>query len=219
MSEELLKEKADALRQLIRAGWGDLSEEGLDRCVEFYRKVLKGNEAQNLTRLTEPMQFWKGFVLDVKELLKSGLVEFPAMDLGSGAGVPGLLAAAVRPDPWILVDSEGNKARFLKETTEALGLATPVYGERGEAVLQKTRVGSVVCKAVGPVGRIYGWLKPCSTWNSLVLLKGRAWPEEWSEFSAANKDLRVSGQHTYAVEGEAERHIVQLTRVPRGTSA
>jgi 16S rRNA (guanine527-N7)-methyltransferase len=207
----------DALRQLILAGWKELPEPALNRVLRFYECILEENRVQNLTRLVEAEQFWNGFVQDVKALFESKLVAFPAMDLGSGAGVPGLLAAAISDEPWILVDSEKSKARFMEKTAKALGVRARVYGERGEDVLKKASVQSIVCKAVGPVGRIYGWLRACSTWNNLVLLKGPAWDSEWTEFSAGCRELVIAARHDYVVAG-VQRVIVRLNRVPRGTS-
>src|SRR5271156_4525490 len=91
-------------RKLLKEAWPELSVVQEERVVRFYRLLLAENEIQNLTRLTSPKDFVEGHVLDVKALLKSGLLSFPAMDLGSGCGVPGLLAAAVSENAWVLAE-------------------------------------------------------------------------------------------------------------------
>jgi 16S rRNA (guanine527-N7)-methyltransferase len=210
--------KEAELRKYFSQEWPELPSDTVERCVAYYSLVLQENEIQNLTRLVEPRKFWEGFILDVRALLESGLVTFPAMDLGSGAGVPGLLAAIIMPSNWLLVDSEAAKARFIATAAKTLGVEAQVFGERGESVLKRTAVESVVCKAVGPVGRIYSWIECCSTWNSLVLLKGPSWEEEWKEFSATSKQLKLAKTYRYRVGETNERVIVRLERVPRGTS-
>src|SRR5579884_2712123 len=94
-------------RRLLKESWPELAVVRHELVVRFYRLVLAENEKQNLTRLTSPKEFIEGHVLDVRALLKSGLLSFPAMDLGSGGGVPGLLAAATSDDQWVLAESEG----------------------------------------------------------------------------------------------------------------
>jgi 16S rRNA (guanine527-N7)-methyltransferase len=93
----------------------DLSPLRRDSVLAFYSALLRENEIQNLTRLTAPQDFLEGHLLDARALLESGLVSFPAMDLGSGCGVPGLLAAVLTDQgKWVLAESEGRKAEFLE---------------------------------------------------------------------------------------------------------
>src|SRR4051812_38554125 len=111
-----MNSRVNELSELLEKGWPELSGDAKARVLAFYERVLAENEIQNLTRLTCPRDFFEGHVLDVKELLQSDLVSFPAMDLGSGAGVPGLLAGLIRGDSWVLAESEGKKAEFLAKT-------------------------------------------------------------------------------------------------------
>lgn len=195
------------------------------RILQFYEIVLKENQVQNLTRLTSPRDFFEGHVLDAIELLKVARVEFPAIDLGSGVGVPGVLASILRNDSWLLVESEKRKADFLQRAVQELGLSqTRVHPVRIEDLLRKKTPNqetySVVARAVGPIERIYGWIRGCSTWNSIILLKGPGWDEEWDRFKASKfgKELRVVSDHKYLVgEQQKQRRIVKLITVPRGT--
>jgi len=209
------------LRDLIQAAWPELDTGAQDRVIQFHRILAAENEKQNLTRLIAPKDFVEGHLIDVRELLKSGLVDFAAMDLGSGCGVPGLLAAAVGDGAWVLAESERHKADFLFRAVREMGLSSVrIAADRGESFLQENSVESVVARAVGPVERIYGWLGPCSTWNTLVLLKGPAWATEWEEFgrSKFRNHLRLAAVHEYIVGAEEKkRTIVRLARVPRGT--
>jgi 16S rRNA (guanine527-N7)-methyltransferase len=208
----------------LTLAWPELSSAQQKKVAEFYQLVVAENEIQNLTRLISPQDFVAGHVLDVKELLASGLLQYPAMDLGSGGGVPGLLAAAILEEtelakPWVLVDSEGRKAEFLRKSVELLGLSqVQVFGKRAEDVLKTISVDSIVARAVGPVERIFAWIQNCSTWNTLVLLKGPGWDEEWKSFqqSAHRKKLEIAGDHFYEVGAEKKRRrIVKLRRVKR----
>jgi 16S rRNA (guanine527-N7)-methyltransferase len=201
----------------LKQAWPSLSPLQFEKIVQFYDLVVAENEVQNLTRLISPSDFVSGHVLDVIELANSNLLNFPAMDLGSGVGVPGLLSAIVDEKSWLLTDSEGRKAEFLRSSAEKLGLSNvQVFGKRAEEVLKKHQVGSIVARAVGPVGRIFAWIERCSTWNNLVLLKGPGWDAEWEEFQkeTKKKKLEIVSDHFYEVgEEKKRRRIVKLKRI------
>jgi 16S rRNA (guanine527-N7)-methyltransferase len=211
-----------ALRDQIRDLWPDLSAEGTEKALQFYKLLLMENEKQNLTRLTSEEDFLCGHLLDVCELVRSGFVQFPAVDLGSGGGVPGLLAAATAPGDWILVESEKQKAGFLERTAAEQGLTdrVQVFGERFEAVAKHVRPQTIVARAVGKIAKVFPWVEPCSTWNNVVLFKGPGWEEEWAEFQLTKfrNRLEIEGVHRYTSGTEnKQRVIVNLVRVPRGT--
>src|ERR1700749_500861 len=90
---------------IIQQAAPDISASAVNSLNRYRELVLRENEVQNLTRLTAPRDFWEGLVIDGYELLKSGLVEFPAIDLGTGGGVPGVVSAILSQDSWLLVDS------------------------------------------------------------------------------------------------------------------
>lgn len=209
------------LRDLLQEAWPELSSDAAARVIAFHRILADENERQNLTRLVSPKDFVDGHVLDVRELVKSKLADYPAMDLGSGCGVPGLLAAAVTGNVWVLAESERHKADFLFRAVQELGLLeVRIAADRGESFLAENSVQSVVARAVGPVERIYGWLSPCSTWNNLILFKGPAWKTEWDVLSKSKHrgHLKIEALHEYVVGVEnKQRVIVKLSRVPRGT--
>ena len=53
--------------------------------------------------------------------MTSGFLDYPALDLGSGAGIPGLVAALFESNPWVLVESEKKKAEWLKRVPAEAG--------------------------------------------------------------------------------------------------
>ena len=121
-----------------------------------------------------------------------------------------------RSSPWVLAESEGHKAGFLFQSSRELGLTSvKVVADRGENFLVENSVDSVVARAVGPVERIFGWIEGCATWNSLVLLKGRGWAEEWASFNQGKFKGRLSVERSieYSVGAEEKkRFIIKLVR-------
>jgi 16S rRNA (guanine527-N7)-methyltransferase len=204
-----------------------LSQAQRDAASAFRAAVLDENERQNLTRLLSPEDFFRGHVLDVLELRqfrsKIGDLSNVALDLGTGAGVPGLLSAAIYPDErWVLVDSEVRKAEYLARTVEQLGLSDRVrviHGRMEQVSAQIPQV-TIVSRAVGTVEKLMAWLDSCSTWNTMILLKGPKWNTEWAEFQQSRwrKLLQQGDRHEYSVGDQITRVVIQLKRVPRGTS-
>ncbi|MFZ9595022.1 MAG: 16S rRNA (guanine(527)-N(7))-methyltransferase RsmG [Bdellovibrionia bacterium] len=209
--------RKDLLKMLEKEGFS-LSSERLEQVILFYDLLQKENQVQNLTRLSSPQEFCQYHVKDCLELLKEEGLEFPALDLGSGGGVPGLLSALIGGQNWVLAESEGRKAQFLSRCVDTLGLSdqVQVVSDRAETYLKSHALGSVVARAVGKVEKIYGWIRKCSTWNTLVLLKGPGWHQEWLEFqeSRFSGELRVENERDYEIALEnKQRKIILLKRV------
>ena len=193
---------------------------GVKQKIDAFRElVIQENEVQNLTRLLSIEDFLDGHILDCLELIKSGFLGSSCMDLGAGAGVPGIPCVLMDPRPWVLIDSELRKADFLMRATEALQLEqVKVFAGRAEKWLVDESIDCIVARAIGPVDRILGWIGGCSTWNKLILLKGKSWSEEWasSQSSKARKRLRITAEHHYTAGPDLkQRTIVLLERVAR----
>ena len=102
-------------------------------------------------------------------------------DIGSGAGLPGLVLAVARPDLRLtLVEPLLRRTTFLEEAVEALGLEhVEVVRARADA-LHGTRTFDVVTsRAVAPLARLLGWSMPLvAPTGSLVAMKGSSVAEE-----------------------------------------
>ncbi len=93
---------------------------------QFYELVLTGNQQQNLTRIVEPVDFWEKHLWDSLRGVFPKVTEanLSAIDIGTGAGFPGIPMAIARPD-WkvTLLDSTRKKVNFLQDSTKALNLS------------------------------------------------------------------------------------------------
>ncbi|HTB22451.1 MAG TPA: 16S rRNA (guanine(527)-N(7))-methyltransferase RsmG [bacterium] len=123
--------------------------------LTFLNKVLIANETMNLTSITDKAEAIHKHLIDSTSvlLLKSLQAQIPSnpqwVDVGSGAGFPGLALALAVPSATLhLVESTGKKAHFLNTLSAELGLLkrVKVYNERAEVLtLYK---GSAVSKSV-----------------------------------------------------------------------
>jgi 16S rRNA (guanine527-N7)-methyltransferase len=110
-------------------------------------------------------------------------------DLGSGAGLPGLVLAIGRPDLEVtLVEPLERRTAFLAEAVAELGLdRVHVVRARAEE-LTGERFGVVTARAVAPLDRLLGWAMPLvAPTGALLAMKGRSAAEE---IQAARRQLR-----------------------------
>lgn len=117
------KEVRKALDQARRLSWSDPSETAEGKLVEFVRTLLKWNRTFNLTSITEPGRVAELHLLDSLALVPHLPEGASVLDVGSGAGFPGLVVAIARPDTsWTLVDRTEKKVVFMKTVIARLGL-------------------------------------------------------------------------------------------------
>ncbi|MGK7911565.1 MAG: 16S rRNA (guanine(527)-N(7))-methyltransferase RsmG [Synechococcus sp.] len=161
---------------LADLGWQP-SERELQQFEKLYEAVILGNSVQNLTRLTNPEDFWEKHLWDsLRGVLSLGSWEELAaqspqvIDIGSGAGFPGLPIAITLPS-WsvTLLDSTKRKVTFIEQAIARIGLTnTSGLASRVELVPQRETFDIAVMRAIGP--------SPVCTEYCLPLLKvgGRA---------------------------------------------
>jgi 16S rRNA (guanine527-N7)-methyltransferase len=154
------------------------------------------------------------------------------VDVGSGAGLPGIVLAVARPDlSVVLVEPLARRAAFLAEAVEALGLdhATVVRG-RAEELVPRARKAAhqapvapadvVTARAVAPLDRLIAWCLPLAVEGGrLLALKGESASEEVAAHRAA---VRRAGGGEPVIRHVGEgllptpTTVVEVTRQGRG---
>lgn len=111
--------------------------------------LLKWNARTNLTAIREPEEIVRRhFGESLFAARHLGPCE-TLLDLGSGAGFPGLPIALLRPEISVtLAESQGKKAAFLREAARTLALNVEVWGNRAEALPPERRFDTVTLRAV-----------------------------------------------------------------------
>lgn len=118
------------------------------------------------------------------------------VDVGSGAGLPGLVWALTRPDLTVtLVEPLLRRATFLTEAVADLGLTDRVTVQRARAEEAAGTLAApvVTARAVAPLARLVGWALPLvAPGGTLLALKGRSAEEELIAARAALADWPVA---------------------------
>ena len=204
------------LAAIQQQSWG-LTAHQEQMSARFGVILDRENKSQNLTRILGVEDFVHGHLKDVVELFHVEQLGQKVLDIGSGSGVPGLLAATIdlsTERAWILTESEKSKAEYLQNAADELALKNvSVFAKRAEEVIESIKPDTVVARAVGRVEKIASWVSACSTWNNLILFKSRGWEEEWKEAqqNRFGKKLTINHQHEYSSQVKC-RLLVSLSR-------
>jgi 16S rRNA (guanine527-N7)-methyltransferase len=123
VSADLGPDASGVLTQALLA-WGQaLPAEGVERLLAYARELLRWNEKVNLTAITEPRAVLDKHLLDSLAVVPEVRGARTLLDLGSGAGLPGVPLAVALPElQATLVDAVAKKVAFLKAGLVRAGL-------------------------------------------------------------------------------------------------
>jgi 16S rRNA (guanine527-N7)-methyltransferase len=206
----------DSLRARLAAGLAALDialdEDAIGRLLDYVDLLVRWNGAFNLTAVRDPAEMVTRHLLDSLAILPH-VGGRTLADLGSGAGLPGIPIAIATPEREVLlVDSNGKKARFLREAVRRLALAkTRVAESRVENV--EGTFDCVTARAFASLGDMLTWgghlLATDGRW---LALKGR-FPDD--ELAGVPQAFEVEKTIELRVPGlDAERHLVIVKRKP-----
>ena len=177
--------------------------------LDYLKLLEKWNQAYNLTAIRDPWAMVPRHLLD-------SLAALPyvrgsrLLDVGSGAGMPGMVLAIAKPDlHCTLLDSNGKKTRFLTQAKIELKLSNvEVVQARAEDYQTAQPFDCIISRAVGALAELVAQtrhlLAPGGLW---LAMKGRR-PE--AELAALPTDMRAT-VHRLQVPGlKAGRHLVVM---------
>ncbi len=198
----------------------------------LYELVLEGNRQMNLTRITEPLEFWEkhlwdslrgiALLLSSTETTQSG-ASLQAIDIGTGAGFPGI-PVAIALDHWnvTLLDSTRKKVTFLQTLLAQLSLqnAHPAIG-RAEEVGQMPQYRQVydlaLVRAVGSAPVCAEYALPLLKIGGLAVLYRGHWTAEEQE--SLPKAVNQLGGVVESIEefttplSQSVRHCLYLRKI------
>lgn len=192
---------------------------------QLYELVLAGNRQLNLTRITEPDEFWEKHLWDSLrgiQPLAHLAAETLAIDIGTGAGFPGLPIAIAQPT-WTLtlLDSTRKKMAFLNELLAESGLhnaktLTDRVEQTGHHPHHRGRYDLALIRAVATAAACAEYALPLLKVGGTAVLYRGQWTAEEAE--ALQLALAQLGGKLEAVEAfktplsESDRHCLYLCK-------
>lgn len=187
-----------------------VSRETLARLDRFVDLLLETQSHTNLIGAGTIPGLWTRHVADSLQLLDLAPDARTWLDLGSGAGFPGLVIAcalADRPGTAVhLVESTGKKAAFLRTVAEALALPVTVHHIRAEQFTPDFTADVVTARAVAPLPTLLGYVAPLLKSGAKALLpKGQ---DVEAELTEAAKYWKIDADLAASRTNPASRIVV-----------
>lgn len=208
-----------------------------DQFQKLYEQILEGNRLLNLTRITEPQEFWEKHLWDSLVGIKPWLVPvvpepsdhvpgkapYKVIDIGTGCGFPGVPVAIARPDWFVtLLDSTRKKLVFLDSLLTSLGITNAqTWVERAEqlskSVEHREQYDLVLIRAVANPMICAEYCLPLLKVGGVAVLYRGQWTEE--EAIALEPIVTKLGGEFEAIEAvitplsHGIRHCIYLKKV------
>ncbi|MFN0007587.1 MAG: 16S rRNA (guanine(527)-N(7))-methyltransferase RsmG [Planctomycetota bacterium] len=194
----------------------------LERYAQHARMVLETNREVNLTAIVDPREMAAKHYLDSWRVTRQvSLFGRSVLDLGSGAGFPGLPVAMADADTRVtLIDSVQKRTDFLTRCVETLGVKNAsVVRDRAEDHLARQSYDVVMIRAVSSVRENVRLLRKVRhSHKDLVMLKGPSWGREVraGEREAERLGFRLDTVWEHKLPGEMGARAILVYRAPGG---
>lgn len=212
----LLKEKAET--------YGiTLDEKALERFDIYGKLLVEWNEKINLTAITEPREIAIKHFLDCLTIFSKVDIKENAkiIDVGTGAGFPGVVMLIARPDlQMTLMDSLNKRLNVIKDILEKLGLEAEVVHSRaedgGQNKAYREKYDFSTARAVSNLRDLSEYCLPfVRPGGSFIAMKAAKADEEIIQAQKAIRTLggKIEEKHTFELEDAGERNIIVIKKV------
>jgi 16S rRNA (guanine527-N7)-methyltransferase len=202
--------------QAVALNHDSVSRETWTRLDGLVAQLLQWQQHTNLIANSTLPQVWTRHVADSLQLLDLAPAAKTWIDLGSGAGFPGLVIACALTDmPGTqvhLVESKQKKANFLRECVNALGIPAIVHAQRIEDFTRtnKRTFDVVTARALAPLDKLLGYANPLLKRGGIgVFPKGQ---DVEAELTAASKSWTIEADLVPS-RTDPNARIVRLRRL------
>ena len=211
------------MKETLRSGLQELnlplSEQTQDTLCAFADAMVRQNEVMNLTAITEPTAVAKLHLLDSLTVLTAAdLAGKKIIDVGCGAGFPGVPIAIACPDAKVtLLDSLGKRMNWLQTVLPTLGVDAECITARAEEAVadRRERYDFATSRAVARLNILLELTAPYVKVGGAVLaMKGSAARDELAEAKNAisKLGLKLEKIHDFPIDG-ATHSVIVLRKV------
>ena len=208
LSEDLQGQIAAGCRSLQLA----VSTAALAQLADYVGLLAKWSKVYNLTAVRQPQQMVTRHLLDSLAVVPF-LIEGSLLDVGTGAGLPGLPIAIARPDlAATLLDANAKKLRFVRQAVAELRLGNV---EVVQARMQEYQPGRafdmVISRAVSSLEELYRQSRHLlAPRGRMLFMKGALPEEEMAAFAPGRETLHIERLDIPGLD--AERHLLWLDK-------
>ena len=191
-----------------------VSRETIGALETYVRLLAEASSKQNLIGPKELPYIWVRHIVDSAQLYPYVCHAHSVTDLGTGAGLPGVVLSLLGVPKMYLIDATQKKCDFLENVSRETNRRFSVMNARVEA-LKKPPSKMFVSRAMAPLDRLLEWVSP---WvkkdHTFVLLKGARALEE---VEVAQKKFSF-GVKAFPSETDPNAHVVHITNIKKACS-
>jgi 16S rRNA (guanine527-N7)-methyltransferase len=171
------------IEALERAAGRPVSRETLALLEAYVERLKTANRSQNLVSASTLDHIWERHILDSAQLVRfEPRAGASWVDIGSGAGLPGIVIAALVEGPVTLVEPRRLRATFLEETVAASSLANRVTVQPTKIENVGGQFDVITARALAPLDRLLGMgLHLAHSGTIWALPKGKSAKSELAE--------------------------------------
>ena len=176
----------------------------LDGAIAYAGLLASAGVERGLIGPREVPRLWKRHLLNCAVVAPAFAPDASVADIGSGAGLPGLVVALCRPDLRVtLVEPMLRRVRFLEEALSSIGLENiEIVRARAEELHDDRRFDAVTARALAPLARLGAWCLPLvRPGGSVLALKGESATGELAAAFSTLQRLGATEAHV-AIYGE-----------------
>lgn len=204
--------QTDFLQRALTDNHFHLKEQIQEYLLRYLHLMRKWNSVFNLTRITDPKDMIMLHILDSLAITPH-LHGSRIIDIGTGAGLPGIPLALTQPDrSFVLLDSNSKKTRFLNQVVFDLGLSNvEVIHSRAEDFHPAKLFDSILSRAFASLEEMLRTTQHLLNKQGQFLAMKGTYPEQ--EIQAIPPEFECLAVHQLHIKGlNAERHLVCLQR-------
>ncbi|MDX6292693.1 MAG: rRNA (guanine527-N7)-methyltransferase [Kribbellaceae bacterium] len=177
----------------------ELYPRAVDQLAAYADLLATEGTLRGLIGPREVPRLWERHLLNCAVLERLIPEEAEVADIGTGAGLPGIVLALVRPDLQVsLVEPLLRRTTFLLEVVERLELPNAEVVRSRAEDLTPASFDVVASRAVAPLGKLAGWCLPLCVEGGLMLaMKGQSAAEELAESEGALEALGAEEWHVH----------------------
>lgn len=183
-----------------------------DRLAAYAELLATQGSVRGLIGPREVPRLWDRHLLNCAVLERLIPEESTVADIGTGAGLPGIVLALVRPDLQVsLVEPLLRRTTFLQEAVEQLDLGNATVVRSRAEDLPRASYDVVTSRAVAPLGKLAGWCLPlCAEGGLMLAMKGSSAEEE---LDASEHELESLGAEVWHIHQLGVDELAQPTTV------
>lgn len=192
---------------------------GYDACVKFAEMLARHGEERGLIGPRELPRLWARHIVNSAVVLPYLPDQGTVADVGSGAGLPGIVLAAARPDlAFHLIEPMERRVTWLREVATELGLENvEVYQRQAQELHGSQSYEAVTARAVAALDKLLRWTWPLiAPRGELLAMKGQRAAIEVEAAAPVLRRLKAVSTEVVEVDLLSDGELTRLVRVRKG---